>query len=106
MRIRTRFRASRLTSVRRSSRLSRDGPLVSSRGEVIGVNTAAIISAQGLSFAIAINTAKFVVGKLIHDGRVRRSLIGIAAQTVPLNRRVVRYHELPAETGVLVTQVE
>jgi len=82
------------------------GPLVDSRGEVIGVNTAMIMPAQGLCFAIAINTAKFVAGKLINEGRVRRSYIGVAGQTIPLQRRTVRYHEIGVESGVLVLGVE
>jgi S1-C subfamily serine protease len=82
------------------------GPLVSSRGDVIGVNTAVILPAQGICFAIAINTAKFVAGRLIKEGRVRRSYIGVAGQNVPLHRRLVRYYNLPAGTGVLVVSVE
>ncbi|MGH9832837.1 MAG: S1C family serine protease [Blastocatellia bacterium] len=82
------------------------GPLVNSRGEVIGVNTAVILPAQGICFATAINTAKFVAGQLIKEGRVRRSYIGMAGQVVPLHRRLVRYHNLAVETGVLVVSIE
>jgi S1-C subfamily serine protease len=82
------------------------GPLVNSAGEVIGVNTAMIRPAQGICFAIASNTARFVAGWLIKDGKIRRSYIGVAGQNVPLHRRVVRYYNLPAETGVLVVSVE
>jgi S1-C subfamily serine protease len=82
------------------------GPLVTSRGDVIGVNTAAILPAQGICFAIGIDTAKYVAGRLIRDGRIRRGRIGIAGQTVPLHRRVVRYHGLEVESGVFVTSVE
>ena len=82
------------------------GPLVTSRGEVIGVNTAIIIPAQGICFAIAINTAKFVASRLIRDGRVKRSYIGVGGQNVPLNRRLRRFHELPNESGILVLSVE
>jgi S1-C subfamily serine protease len=82
------------------------GPLVNSRGEVIGVNTAMILPAQGLCFAIAVNTAKFVAGRLIKDGRVRRSKIGISVQTVALPRRLVQQHALGVEGGVLVVGVE
>ena len=81
------------------------GPLVNSRSEVIGVNTAMIAPAQGISFATAINTAKDVASQLIRLGRVRRSVLGIAGQTVMLPRRVVRYHELTTEAGVLVSEV-
>jgi S1-C subfamily serine protease len=82
------------------------GPLVNSRGEVIGVNTAVILPAQGICFAIAINTAKFVAGQLIKEGRVRRSYIGVAGQVVPLHRRQVRYFNLKVETAVLVVSLE
>src|SRR5215510_9143189 len=82
------------------------GPLINSRGEVIGVNTAVILPAQGICFATAINTAKFVAGQLIKEGRVRRSYIGLAGHVVPLHRRLVRYHNLTIETGVLVISTE
>src|SRR6266481_4555429 len=82
------------------------GPLVNSAGEVIGVNTAMIRPAQGICFAIASNTAKFVAGWLIRDGRIRRSYIGVAGQNVPLHRRVIRFYNLQVETGVLVVSVE
>jgi len=78
------------------------GPLVSSDGQVIGVNTATIMGAQGLCFAIGINTAKFVASRLLTQGRIRRSYIGVEAQTVPLHRRIVRFYDLPKETGVIV----
>ena len=82
------------------------GPLVSSTGEVIGVNTATIMGAQGLCFAIGINTAKFVASRLLQQGRIRRAYIGIEAQTTPLHRRIVRFYDLPKETGVVVVGVE
>ena len=82
------------------------GPLVNSRGEVIGVNTATILPAQGLCFAIGINTAKFVASRLLRDGRIRRSWIGVSAQTVAIHRRVVRFYNLPEESGVVVLGVE
>jgi S1-C subfamily serine protease len=82
------------------------GPLVTSRGEVIGVNTAVILPAQGLCFAIAINTAKFVASRLMRDGKIGRSYIGVAGQNVRLPRRLVRFHNLPRENGVLVVSLE
>jgi S1-C subfamily serine protease len=82
------------------------GPLVNSRGEVIGVNTAIILPAQGICFAIASNTAEFVAAWLIKEGRIRRSWIGVVGQDVPIHRRVVRFHHLPAEHGVLVAGIE
>src|SRR5207244_936255 len=82
------------------------GPLVNSRGEVIGVNTAVILPAQGLCFAVPSNTAQFVVPRLIRDGKITRSYIGVAGQNVPLHRRVVRYYDLPGDSGVLVMSVE
>ncbi|HEV3410376.1 MAG TPA: PDZ domain-containing protein, partial [Chthoniobacterales bacterium] len=82
------------------------GPLVNSAGEVIGVNTAVILPAQGICFAIASNTAHLVAGWLIRDGRIRRSSIGVAGQNVPLHPRVVRFHKLETNHGVLIAEVE
>jgi S1-C subfamily serine protease len=82
------------------------GPLVDSAGRVVGVNTATILPAQGICFAIGINTAKFVASRLLRDGRIRRSYIGVSAQTVPIHRRVVRFYDLPKETGVVALSVE
>jgi S1-C subfamily serine protease len=82
------------------------GPLVDSVGRVVGVNTATILPAQGICFAIGINTAKFVASRLLRDGRVRRSYIGVSAQTVPVHRRVVRFYDLAKESGALVLSVE
>ncbi len=82
------------------------GPLVTSQGEVVGVNTAMILAAQGICFAIGINTAKFVTGQLIKEGKIRRSYIGLGGQNVPLLRRVVRFYRLPVESGILVVSIE
>jgi S1-C subfamily serine protease len=82
------------------------GPLIDSAGRVVGVNTATILPAQGICFAIGINTAKFVASRLLRDGRIRRSYIGVSAQTVPVHRRVVRFYDLAKEWGALVLQVE
>jgi S1-C subfamily serine protease len=82
------------------------GPLVNTHGEVVGVNTAMIRPAQGICFAVAMRTASFVVSRLIRDGRLRRSYIGVGAQDVPLLRRVQRYFDLPVESSVMVVSVE
>ena len=82
------------------------GPLVNSRGEVIGVNTAMILPAQGICFATSIDTAKFVASRLIRDGKVSRSYIGLAGQNVPLPRRIVRYYDLAVESGIFVISFE
>jgi len=82
------------------------GPLVNSRGEVVGVNTAVILPAQGLCFAIAMETARFVASRLIRDGRIRRGYLGIAGQTVPLSRRVARLLNRESASGVMVVSVE
>jgi S1-C subfamily serine protease len=82
------------------------GPLVNSRGEVIGVNTAIILPAQGICFAVAVDTAKFVASRLIRDGKLRRSYIGVAGQNVPLPRKLVKHFNLQNETGILVVSFE
>jgi S1-C subfamily serine protease len=82
------------------------GPLVDSAGRVIGVNTATIMPAQGLCFAIAIDTAKFVASRLMRDGRIRRSYIGVAGQNVPMLRRVAHHYGLPNKNGILVISMD
>lgn len=82
------------------------GPLVNSRGEIIGVNTAVILPAQGICFAIAINTAKFVAAGLIREGRIRRSYIGVGGQNITLHRRIVLFHNLSVESGLMVVSIE
>jgi S1-C subfamily serine protease len=82
------------------------GPLVDSRGRVIGINTAMIAVAQGIGFAVPINTARRVVGELLVHGKVRRAHLGLAGQVRPLGRRVQRYFELTTASGVEVISVE
>jgi S1-C subfamily serine protease len=82
------------------------GPLVTSRADVIGVNTATILPAQGLCFAVASNTARFVAARLISDGRIRRSYIGVGGQHVPVPRRPGHGPHVTASSGVLVMSVE
>ena len=82
------------------------GPLVDSNGLVIGVNTAVILPAQGLCFAVASNLVQYVVGKLILDGKVRRGFIGIAGQVVRLNARIVNHHQLNVRSGILIQSME
>jgi S1-C subfamily serine protease len=82
------------------------GPLVNTRGAVIGINTATVLPAQGLCFAIASNTAQFVAARLIRDGRIRRSFIGVAGQTVPIPRALAREGGLAVASGVLVLSIE
>ena len=82
------------------------GPLVNSRGEVIGVNTAIIPSAQGICFAIASNTAEFVAAWLIKEGRIRRAWLGINGQTAPVHPRIARHLALPVTQGVLVLDTQ
>jgi S1-C subfamily serine protease len=82
------------------------GPLVTTRGEVIGINTAMILPAQGLCFAIASNTARFVAARLIRDGRIRRSYIGLGGQNAAVSRAVARANQIAVTSGVLVVSVE
>src|SRR6266849_4853582 len=82
------------------------GPLVNSQGEVSGVNTAIILPAQGICFAIAIDTAQYVAGWLVKEGRIRRAYLGVGGQGVKLHRRLARQHKLTIESGLLVVTVE
>ncbi|HEU4661597.1 MAG TPA: trypsin-like peptidase domain-containing protein [Pseudolabrys sp.] len=82
------------------------GPLVSSRGEVIGINTAVILGAQGICFAVASNTAQFVLSELIAHGRVRRGFIGVSGQTVPVPRHHARHADIENSTGAMITGIE
>jgi S1-C subfamily serine protease len=82
------------------------GPLVDSSGAVIGVNTAVILPAQGLCFAIAANTAQWVAGLLIRDGKIRRSYLGLAGQNITIHPRLVRYHKRAKNQGILVAGTE
>jgi S1-C subfamily serine protease len=82
------------------------GPLVSSRGEVIGINTAVIMGAQGICFAVASNTAQFVLSELIQHGRVRRGYIGVSAQTTAVPRRHARSAQIENSSGAMITAAE
>lgn len=80
-------------------------PLVSGPGQVVGINTAMIAPAQGICFAIGIDTAIWVATRLMRDGRVRRSRLGLSAQTVPITTRVRRFHGLDQTTGVMISEI-
>jgi S1-C subfamily serine protease len=82
------------------------GPLINSRGEVVGINTAIIASAQGLCFAVGSCTAEYVVGKLIMEGKVRRAFLGIEGQTINLSKRIVAYNHLDLNKGIYIARVE
>src|SRR5690606_25960555 len=81
------------------------GPLVSSRGEVVGINTAVILGAQGICFSVASSTASYVVSELSRHGRVRRAYIGVGAQTTALPRRIALSAHLPNLKGAVVLNV-
>ena len=81
------------------------GPLVTSRAQVVGVNTAVILGGQGIAFAVPINTARYVVSALLRDGRVRRSHLGVAGQDTTIPRLLVRIHQLAHDRGVTITAV-
>jgi S1-C subfamily serine protease len=81
------------------------GPLVDSHARVVGINTAVILGAQGLSFSVPVDTARWVLGELMQHGRVRRGVLGLAAQTRPLDRRLARHHGLTQRTGIELTEV-
>jgi S1-C subfamily serine protease len=82
------------------------GPLVASHGEVVGINTAIIMGAQGICFAVASNTAQLVLSELIRHGRVRRGFIGIAGQTIAVPRRHARAADIENATGAMITTIE
>ena len=82
------------------------GPLVNTHGEVIGINTAVVQPAQGLCLAIASNTARFVASRLIRDGHIRRSYLGVSGQTVQVPRAIARANHLAVSSAVFVTSVE
>ena len=81
------------------------GPLVDSHARVVGINTAVILGAQGLSFSVPVDTARWVLGELMQHGRVRRGVLGLAAQTRPIDRRIARHHALTQTTGVELMEV-
>jgi S1-C subfamily serine protease len=82
------------------------GPLLNSRGEVVGINTAAIPWAQGICFSIPVNTAKFIAAKLISDGKVSRAYIGVGGQVVDISRAALHEHQLAGSRGVLISHIE
>ena len=81
------------------------GPLVDSRGRVVGINTAVILGAQGISFSVPVDTARWVLGELMQHGRVRRGVLGLAAQTRPIDRRLARHHGLAQKTGIEIMEL-
>jgi S1-C subfamily serine protease len=82
------------------------GPMITTGGEVIGVNTAIIQGAQGLSFSVAINTAKEIANQLIANGKVFKAYLGLSLQEVPVNQKIVRHYHLPNDRGLFVVGIE
>lgn len=82
------------------------GPLVNSRGEAVGINTAIILPAQGICFAVASNTVNYIVSKLIIEGRVRRGYLGVGGQVFKLPLRLINYHRLSTRSGILIQHIE
>ncbi|HEY5996199.1 MAG TPA: PDZ domain-containing protein, partial [Candidatus Deferrimicrobiaceae bacterium] len=82
------------------------GPLVDSSGHVVGINTAIIASAQGIGFSIPSNIARTVISELLTHGKVRRGYIGVSGRIRKLDRRIVRFYDLPQDTGVEVVVVD
>jgi S1-C subfamily serine protease len=82
------------------------GPMITTDGEVVGVNTAIIQGAQGLSFSVAINTAKEIANQLITTGKVFKAYLGFALQEIPLNQKVARHHHLSTDHGLFITGIE
>jgi S1-C subfamily serine protease len=82
------------------------GPMINWEGKVVGINTAIIIGAQGLSFAIDINTAKEVARHLIKDGRVIKAYLGIMMQEIEIHPRIKNFHKLPSNKGLYITGIE
>jgi S1-C subfamily serine protease len=82
------------------------GPMITTNGEVIGVNTAIIQGAQGLSFSIAINTAKEIANQIIANGKVFKAYLGLSLQEVPVNQKIVRHYHLSSDRGLFVTGIE
>lgn len=82
------------------------GPMINTAGEVVGVNTAIVNGAQGLSFSVAINTAKEVASQLIRDGKVFKAYLGVMLQEVPINQKILRHYHLPNQTGLFVVNME
>jgi S1-C subfamily serine protease len=82
------------------------GPMISTDGEVVGVNTAMIMGAQGLSFSVAINTAKEIASQIIRDGKVFKAYIGLSLQEVNVNNKILRHYHLPNKTGLFIVGIE